>query len=83
MCNDYEECRLTGVVAVDHGMVLEVIADTNEVLQDWDVKLLKQSCRPDTRKLQELRRMDRPRRDDDFLGSKYRLPRRIRVRRKL
>jgi hypothetical protein len=56
-------------------VILEIISDTNQILHDSDIELLKHSCWPDAGQLQDLRRMNSSCGNNYFLTGKNSLPR--------
>ena len=49
---------LAGILDIDLGMVLQVLAHARQIMQDFDARLLQHRPRPDARALQQVRRGD-------------------------
>ena len=55
-------------------MVHQPLADPRHVCCDLDAEIAQMTRRPDPGAQQMRRRMDRPRRDDDFMPAEFGLP---------
>ena len=60
---------LAGVLDVDLGMVLQVLADARQVVQHLDARGLEHGARTDPGALQQMRRADRTGRDDHLAAA--------------